>query len=435
MKTSYLLLLNFLLASSLSAQHADVERLTRGSPLSLSLEEVTAIVLTANPSIKEALAKWEAQKARIAQEAAWDDLKVGSTTRLVRFVSVPPNAFMDHSVSIEQSIPVSGKNRVRARIAAAAAVATYEEVRRQQLDVVTKARVAFFRLANAYAQIELSDKNLVSLRQIAEIGRSKYEVGTQSAADVLIAETEASKQLEARRDLEKTLAVSQSQLNVLMNRDAFAPVGEPGPVAIRSMPKSDSALKGLVVNRRPEVLMARARLRGAMSAVELAQRAWIPDPAVTVQGQRYNSASQGISELDAGISFSIPWSNPGKYSAGVREARANRVAAQHSLDRTEIESLGLLRDALQKAATAHHHVVLFRDQLIPQARQAFEATQFAYEAGKSGFTEWIGAQRSLRDLEAMEREHLAGYQIAMAELESVVGINLGVFNSGSKENK
>lgn len=350
-------------------------------------------------------------------------------SRTARFVDVPPNAFTDESVSIEQAIPISGKNRSRARIAAAEAIASYENVRRQQLDALTKARVAYFKLANAYAQTELNEKNLVSVHQIADIGRSKYEVGTQTAADVLIAETEASKLLEARRDLENTVATSQSQLNVLMNRDAFAPVGIPVPVEVRPVATRIERLRALVLNRRPEVLSANAKLKAQEATVQLARRAWIPDPSVTVQGQRYNGASQGVSEVDAGISFNVPWTNYRKYSAAVGESPSSLIAAQQEVQRVESESVGALRDALQKAETARHHVELFRDKLVPQARQAFDATQFAYESGKSGFTDWIGAQRSLRDLEAAGREHLADYQAALAELESVVGADLEIFRS------
>ncbi|PZR77335.1 MAG: hypothetical protein DLM52_04795 [Chthoniobacterales bacterium] len=435
MKTNYLLLLSLFLISLARAEHHDASLEGGTSSQRLSLDEVTAAVLANNPAIKQAVAQWDAKKKRITQEAAWDDLRVSGMSRTSRFVNVPPNAFTDELVSIEQTIPISGKNRSRARIAAAEAIATYENVRRQQLDAVTKARVAYFKLANAYAQIELNDKNLVSLRQIAEIGRSKYQVGTQTAADVLIAETEASRLLEARRDLENTVAASQSQLNVLMNRDAFTPIGVPVPVDVRAMTTRVDRLRALLLSRRPEVLSASARLNAQQSTVELARRAWIPDPSVTVQGQRYNSASQGVSEVDAGISFSVPWTNYRKYSAAVGEAKSNLAAAQQELERTQSESVGALREALQKAETAHHHVELFRDKLIPEARQAFEASQFAYEAGKSGFTEWIGAQRSLRDLEAMGREHLANYQSALAELESVVGANLGIFGSKQKDSK
>src|SRR5207244_5399675 len=136
------------------------------------------------------------------------------------------------------------------------------------------------------------------------------------------------------------------------------------------------------------------------------------------------------------VSFTVPWVNPGKYSAAVREAKENLAAAQHAFERANAESLGALRDALQKVHTMKHHVDLFRDKLVPQARQAFEANQFAYETGKATFLEWITAQRNLRDLEAMERQHASDYHAALAELEAVVGADLNLFPSTeTKERK
>ncbi len=167
----------------------------------------------------------------MTQEGAWDDLKVSGTSKVQRYVDIPPNAFTDQALSVEQAIPISGKNRVRGRIAAAEAVAAFEFLRRQELDAIMKARTAYFRLANAYAQIELNRRNYTSLTQIAEISRSRYEVGTQNAADVLMSETEAAKLLESRRDLERNVANAQSQLNVLMNRDAFASLARPADLA------------------------------------------------------------------------------------------------------------------------------------------------------------------------------------------------------------
>jgi hypothetical protein len=90
-----------------------------GDTSPLSLGEVTDAVLAHNPSIAEARQKWEAAKTRIVQETAWDDLRVSANTVTARFVNIAPNAFTDQSLSIEQAIPVSGKNRSRARIAAA----------------------------------------------------------------------------------------------------------------------------------------------------------------------------------------------------------------------------------------------------------------------------------------------------------------------------
>jgi outer membrane protein TolC len=94
------------------------------------------------------------------------------------------------------------------------------------------------------------------------------------------------------------------------------------------------------------------------------------------------------------------------------------------LDRSQKEALRLLRDQLQKIETFHHHVELFRDKLVPQAQQAFEANRFAYESGKASFLDWITAQRVLREIEATARMHLTDYQVAVAELEAIIGAQL-----------
>src|SRR5713226_4621260 len=306
MKTTYLLLLSLTL--TLSVQAAETgdrgDRTARGG--SLSLSEATAAALANNPTIKESLHKWNAARARVPQAAAWDDPKIGAESRVQRYVSVPPNAFMDQVVSVEQVVPITGKNLARARIAAAEALSAYEDVRRQQLDVIAAARASFFRLANAYEQLEINRKNIDSLKQIADISRAKYEAGTQSAADVLVAETDASKLLEAGRDLERQLSDEQAQLNTLMNRDAFAPLGQPATTSIQMPQLSPTSLRPLVLTHRPEVKMAEAKIGMEKSKLQLAHREWIPDPAIGVKGQRYNDAAQAVSELDVGVSFTVP---------------------------------------------------------------------------------------------------------------------------------
>jgi cobalt-zinc-cadmium efflux system outer membrane protein len=400
----------------------------------LSLGEVTRAVLQNNPAIKEAENRWRAARERILQAKAWDDPRVAGEWLAHRYVDVPPNAFMDQTLAIEQLIPITGKNLVRGRAAAAAALSVFEEVRRVQFDVIAKARATYFQLANAYDQLEINSKNLTSLKQIADISRSRYESGLESAANVLVAETDYSKLQEARRDLERNLSDAQSQLNALMNRDAFAPLSTPGTATVNHAHLSTTRLHAITLAQRPEVQMARAKIDGEKSKLQLAHRAWIPDPALMVKGQRYNDAAEAVSELDAGVSFTIPWVNPGKYSAGVREARANLAAAEQGLDREQKEALRLLRDQLAKVETFHHHVELFQDKLVPQAQQAFEATQLSYESGKATFLDWISAQRNLRDIEAMARDHLAHYQMAVAELEAVIGADIysPVLSDGGK---
>jgi cobalt-zinc-cadmium efflux system outer membrane protein len=424
MKTTYLLLLNLTLILSLRTANAGDSDARPVRSNGLSLGEVTATALENNPAIKEAEHRWHAAIQRVPQAYAWDDPRVAGESRVRRFVDVPPNAFTDQTLGIEQLIPITGKNLVRGRVATAEAFSALQEARRAQLDVIAKARASYFQLANAYDQLEINSKNLTSLKQIADISRSRYEAGLETAANALIAETDYSKLQETRRDLERNLSDAQSQLNTVMNRDAFAPLGPPVGAPISEAALSTSRLHAITLAQRPEVQMARAKIDGEKSKLQLAHRAWIPDPAVNIKGQRYNDAAESASELDAGVSFTIPWVNPSKYSAGVREARANLAAAEQGFEREQKEALRLLRDQLAKIETFHHHVELFRDKLVPQAQQAFEATRLSYESGRATFLDWITAQRNLRDIEAMGREHLAHYQMAVAELEAVIGADI-----------
>ena len=116
----------------------------------LSLSQVITAVLEHNPMIQSARAKWLAARERIPQAGAWEDLKVGTNIVLGRFVSVPANAFTDQMVSVEQMIPLSGKNRSKERAAAAEALGAFEEARRQELDIVAKAKSSYYEIANLY---------------------------------------------------------------------------------------------------------------------------------------------------------------------------------------------------------------------------------------------------------------------------------------------
>ena len=175
--------------------------------------------------------------------------------------------------------------------------------------------------------------------------------------------------------------------------------------------------------------MAQANITAAKAKMELAKRDWIPDPMVSVQAQRYNEASQVVSEVGAGISFSVPWLNGKKYRAEEREAQTGAEAAQRALEGAQTEAIGMLRDQLKKIETFHHHLELFRDRLIPTARQTVETNRTGYQGDKTGFLDLVTSQRSLREVESMHRQHLTDYQMALAELESLVGADLHFFSN------
>jgi len=388
---------------------------------SLSRESVVHAALQLNPTIKAARAKWEMMEARVPQASAWEDLRLGFDATAGRFVDVPRNAFMDQTLMLEREVPVTGKNRSRARAATAEAGAVFEEFRRAELDVVSRVRASYSRLANGYAQLEVNRRNEELLNQFIKISQSRYETGTGTQSDVLLAQTDLAKLLEMRADIQRMISEEQSMLNVLMNQPAQNPLGRPSALAFTPQKLSLQRLQALTLVNRPEIQRAQSMVNAASFGAELAHRQWFPDPMVNVKAQRYNGAGQAVSELDLGFSVPLPFLHQKKYAAGVLEARKGLENAQREFDAMRTEALGLVRDQLKKIQTAASQYELYRDQIIPLANETVEASRAAYEAGTGGFLELITARRTLQDNESMALNRLTEHEVAIAELEAITG--------------
>ena len=387
-------------------------------PGRFALADVTQEALRNNPSIRAARAKWRMMKERIPQAAAWPDPLVGADVE--RFGTSQFGDWTDVEYMVMQEIPISGKNRSRARIADAESRASWEEFRRVQLDVVAGVKAAYFNLGNARAQLAVNQRSIDLLTQFTEISLKKYEAGTQTQGDVLLAQTEAVRLGEQRKDLERDLSDAQTRLNTLLNRRPESPVGQAELrfVHFRANPER---LRILMLARRPELLAAEHNVTGEKAKLQLAQRQWFPDPQIRVEARDLNGDGSGISEYDTGVFFSIPWPNFKRYVAGEREARSGIEMQRSNLHRAENDALGALRDQIKKIETLHHHYELFRGQLLPLAKQTVEATLAGYESDKAGFLDLLTAQRRAQDIEAAYFMHLTNYLIALAELEAIVG--------------
>ncbi len=411
-----------LLASTARAQRTGT--LTEG--------EVIRAVLRDNQTLKATVAKWEAMKARVPQARAWEDLRASVDWRTERSVPMVPNNMMDQMAMLEQEIPVSGKNRSRSRAATAEARAVFEDLRRMELDLIMRARSAYARLANGYAQLEVNGHNTELLDQFVQISRSRYEAGVATQADVLLAQTDAAKLLEMRADIERQISEEQSALNVLMNRPAQAPLSRPSELVFAPEARSLESLQASAIALRPELRRAQNRIDAERFRVELANRQWFPDPALSVKAQRYNSAAQAVSEVDVGISIPVPWLNWKKYGAGVLEARKGVEDAQREFGAARMETLGLVRDQLKKIQTLAKQYELYRDDILPLARQAIDATRSAYEASTGGFLELITARRTLQDAESAALNRLVEYEVAIAELDAIIGRASPLMEQGGK---
>ena len=101
---------------------------------------------------------------------------------------------------------------------------------------------------------------------------------------------------------------------------------------------------------------------------------------VRAETRQFRGSGDTFTEYDPGIFFSVPWVNPGKYSAGVREAQQMVGAMRREIEGERASALGMLRDQLRKIGTFRRQYELSRDKLLPLARQTTETLRINYQA-------------------------------------------------------
>ena len=387
-------------------------------------DSVVSEVLSNNPSLKAARADWEAAQERIPQARAWEDPKLGFDTLADRFVHEPPNAMTDTRVMLEQPLPLSGKNRLAGKAASADAWGAFEQFHRNQLDAIAKARTAYFQLANGYAQLDVNRRNVDLLKQFVEISRQKFKVGSHSESDVLNGETTLAKLEEDEADIHRQIAQAQVELNRLMNRPPQALLGRPAEMSFQPLNLSLEKLEGLALAHRPELFIAQKKIDAAQARLDVARRGWAPDPTFRVEADRYNADPTVVGEVDLGFSVDLPWFNRGKYKAAVRENRKMLESAEHALTSAREDALSMVQNQFIEMETFHHHTELYKNKLLPLAQETASAKLSGYQTDKENFLDLLEAQRNAQEAEGMYWEHLMHYNIAVAELESLVGTSL-----------
>jgi outer membrane protein TolC len=159
--------------------------------------------------------------------------------------------------------------------------------------------------------------------------------------------------------------------------------------------------------------------------VELAKKDFWPDLGV---GVGYMNQVQSMIGSDdhavvGMVSITLPiWRE--KYAAGVREAELRREAAVKDKADRENRLAADLKMALYELRDAHRKINLYRDTLIPKAKESLQATEAAFRTGSANFVDLVDGQRMLLEFQLMDERALVDHAEHLAQIEMLVGREL-----------
>ena len=316
----------------------------------LTLPRYLADVRAANPELRAATERTAAAEARIAQARAWAD-PVASLELMRKDTEL--FGYDEVQVGVTQMLPLSRQRSARTATARAASDLAKAESRALASDLTIRASRAYFTLATARTELELTRSFRPILAHAADAARARLADGSGDVASVLLAETESAKLQQQEIENLRAIADAESAFNALRHQPPAAPVDalDENPPATPAMPASLEAALEQALAHRPELQAAEAQIALASRQAEQS-RAWAPDPELMIKLRHMNGMNRAVTSFDTGIALPLPWANRGKYRAAEREAAALRRAAEADAAAVKTDVLMLLPDKTTKEALA-----------------------------------------------------------------------------------
>jgi outer membrane protein TolC len=217
-----------------------------------------------------------------------------------------------------------------------------------------------------------------------------------------------------------------AQLNAALNRPADAPTPWPAELAPPPEPYEIEPLVAALRQRNPDLAALQRQLEQHRVATELARKdAWPDimlklDYIVTGQAQDASMPDSGKDPIIAGVSVNLPiWRD--RYEASVRESIKRRLATASARADLENQLIAGLEMAVFDHADAARKVELYRDSLLPKARESLEASIIGYQNATVGFLDLLDAERVLLALELAKRRACTDAANAAATIHMLAG--------------
>ncbi len=417
-----LLLLSGAAMATEAARQAPTAELP-AQPESVRLDDLVREAVAKNPAIQSAQRKVEALRHRIPQAKSLADpkLTIGWMGDPAPFDVQEGDPSSYRGVSAMQELPFPGKLKLRGQIAdreAEAAWWGYESTRRR---VVAEVKTAFYEYFFYEKAIAITQKNRDLLQKLTKIAEARYQVGKGIQQDVLRAQVELSTLLHRLTVVEQQNRTARARLNTLLLRDPEAPLGPPAAPGKAELGQSLDALYQLARANDTELQRDQRLIERDQYAVNLVRKDYYPDFSV---GYMYQQRPWMPDMHGFAVTVNIPVFYKTKQREAVRERTEDLAATRLSQRDRETTLFFEVKQQYLAAQASAELVKLYSDAVVPQASLALESSMAAYQVGTVDFLTLLNNFITVLDYETSYYRELSNYQIALARLEPLVGVEL-----------
>jgi cobalt-zinc-cadmium efflux system outer membrane protein len=387
--------------------------------------QLVEIATEMNPQVRAARDRWYSATHQIKQNYAPADPILGYAN-----VDSATNGFTGasvHTLTVTEPFQFPGKALLQADSAkrnAEIARLTYEAVLR---DIRAATETAYYQVLLDGALADVQMENVADLEQVLKVTQVAYSASQVTQTDFISAEFDVATARQSLRQLRTSVLNDETALNQLLFRPSGEPLDLDRRLQLKGIETSVDKLADLATEVRQEILETALAERNSETALKLAKLEYAPDYTLGYTFDNYLLSSAAPSSTgrmqDHGfsISFNAPVFFWIKQDEDVKRAGYDLSAASEDLDSIRSQTAAGVTTLYRTAQLARETAILYRDSLIPLARQDFQVALTAYQAGKIDFNGLAGALRRGNDARVAYLQASNQFLATKVALEQAIG--------------
>ena len=340
-----------------------------------SLRQALRSVWDGNPDVQAARAELNAAQAR-ARAAAQP---LYNPTLILD----AENADVDRrTAGLSLALDLSGKRGARAgqgNAAVQASQAAYDLLRR---DTAARWLKAWSTLALAAQQRQLGERRLELMRRFDELAAQRLQVGDISSPERDLAGLALGEAQIQQASLVGNEAAAMATL-ASIGAEAAANAG----VLPNALPPASASMIPLPLDDYPELIRARALQAGAEAGVQVARRARVPDPTISLTGGQVRNGPVNDRVIGLSVSIPLPVLNTGR--AEVDAARAEADAASAGVHAQQLAARARLRESQARYDALLTATRAFRGSRAAAFDERTALLEKLWRAGEIGTSDYL----------------------------------------------
>jgi cobalt-zinc-cadmium efflux system outer membrane protein len=284
--------------------------------------------------------------------------------------------------------------------------------------LVGDVREAFYQVLLQQERLDLANRVISLAEDLVGLTEGRFSAGYSPEFEVNFAKLELQKALRERARVMNQLEVSKYRLNNLIGRPWEAEFTTVGELSYQPLEAEVENLKADAVKNRRDLKSFKFEQQAAESEINLARSLRIPNLKFSVLYDREFDTNT----VGALVSLPIKLFNRNQGGVATSLATLRTAEAKYSFLKFLIEKE--VASAYSEVLLASKEVQLLEESMLGTAEQNMDLVQKAYQRGEVEIIEVITAQRNFVDIKTAYLEALYGFNVAVVNLEKVLGGNL-----------